>query len=92
LGPDGVLELLSHSIIYALVFYAPGLRLFRQLQRYQLYYVVPGMWILSLAWSPIWLRYFRFGPLEWCWRSLTYWQRQPMRRRTAQPADVYALG
>ena len=22
----------------------------------------------------------RFGPLEWCWRSLTYWKRQPMRR------------
>jgi len=83
---------ISHSIIYALVFYAPGLRLFGQLQRYQLYYVVLGMWILSLAWSPIWLRYFRFGPLEWCWRSLTYWQRQPMRRRAPQPADVYALG
>jgi uncharacterized protein len=83
---------ISHSIIYALVFYAPGLRLFGQLQRYQLYYVVLGMWILSLAISPIWLRHFRFGPLEWCWRSLTYWQRQPMRRRApATAADVYAV-
>ena len=34
----------------------------------------------TLAWSPWWLRRFRFGPLEWCWRSLTYWRRQPMRR------------
>jgi uncharacterized protein len=83
---------ISHSIIYALVFYAPGLRLMGQLQRYELYYVVLGMWILSLVWSPIWLRHFRFGPLEWCWRSLTYWQRQPMRRRSPAPADVYALG
>lgn len=83
---------ISHSIIYALVFYAPGLRLFGQLQRYQLYYIVLGMWILSLAVSPIWLRYFRFGPLEWCWRSLTYWQRQPMRRRVPAGADVYAVG
>ena len=84
---------ISHSIIYALFFYAPGLRMFGQLQRYQLYYVVLGMWILSLAWSPIWLRYFRFGPLEWCWRSLTYWQRQPMRRRVpAAAADAYAVG
>lgn len=83
---------ISHSIIYALVFYAPGLRLFGQLQRYQLYYVVLGMWVLSLAISPIWLRYFRFGPLEWCWRSLTYWQRQPMRRRAPAGGDVYALG
>ena len=83
---------ISHSIIYALVFYAPGLRMFGQLQRYQLYYVVLGIWILNLAWSPIWLRYFRFGPLEWCWRSLTYWQRQPMRRTAPAPADVYAVG
>ena len=83
---------ISHSIIYALVFYAPGLRLFGQLQRYQLYYIVLGMWLLSLAVSPIWLRHFRFGPLEWGWRSLTYWKRQPMRRRSGVPADVYAVG
>jgi uncharacterized protein len=83
---------ISHSIIYALVFYAPGLRLMGQLQRYQLYYVVLGIWILNLVWSPIWLRYFRFGPLEWCWRSLTYWQRQPMRRRQSTAADAYAIG
>ena len=25
---------------------------------------------------------YRFGPAEWLWRSLTYWQRQPMRRET----------
>jgi uncharacterized protein len=26
-----------------------------------------------------WLNRFRYGPAEWLWRSLTYWQRQPMR-------------
>ena len=31
----------------------------------------------------IWLRYFVFGPLEWLWRSLTYWQREPFRRDPA---------
>jgi uncharacterized protein len=82
---------ISHSLIYALVFYAPGLRMMGQLERYQLYYVVAGIWMLNLAWSPIWLRHFRFGPLEWCWRSLTYWQRQPMRRREPVPADAYAV-
>jgi uncharacterized protein len=84
---------ISHSIVYALVFYAPGFRLFGQLQRYELYYAVAALWIFSLAWSPIWLRHFRFGPLEWCWRSLTYWQRQPMRRQTPvkQSDKAYAL-
>lgn len=27
-----------------------------------------------------WLRRYRFGPLEWIWRSVTYWKLQPMRR------------
>jgi hypothetical protein len=36
-----------------------------------------------LTLSPIWLRYVRFGPAEWVWRSLTYWKRQTMRQRLA---------
>jgi uncharacterized protein len=49
------------------------------LQRYELYYVVAAVWVLQLIASPLWLRYYRFGPLEWAWRSLTYWKRQPLR-------------
>ena len=91
-GQMALSNYISNSIINALVFYAPGLRMMGQLQRYQLDDVVLGMWILILMWSSIWLRYFRFGPLEWCWRSLTYWQRQPMRRRSAATAaDAYAV-
>lgn len=29
------------------------------------------------------------GPLEWCWRSLTYWSKQPMRVRETTAAAVY---
>jgi len=47
------------------------------------YYVVAIIWVIQLIVSPIWLRYFRFGPLEWGWRSLTYWKKQPMRLRQA---------
>ena len=81
---------IAHSIIYGFVFYGYGLNLFDKLQRYQLYYVVFGMCVFSLVWSPIWLRYYRFGPLEWCWRSLTYWKRQPMRLRQPAPELVMA--
>jgi uncharacterized protein len=38
------------------------------------------VWLLILILSPFWLHRFRFGPLEWVWRSLTYWKRQPFRR------------
>jgi uncharacterized protein len=70
---------IAHSLIYGIVFYGYGFNLFDKLQRYQLYYVVLGMWVFSLIASPMWLAHYRFGPLEWCWRSLTYWKRQPMR-------------
>jgi uncharacterized protein len=48
---------------------------------YKIYYAVAAMWIVNMTFSTIWLRYFEFGPMEWVWRSLTYWKRQPMRIR-----------
>jgi uncharacterized protein len=33
-----------------------------------------------LAWSPWWLAHFRYGPLEWVWRSLTYGRLFAFRR------------
>jgi len=49
------------------------------MEYYKLYYVMAGVWAFNLIWSPLWLKYFQFGPAEWVWRSLTYWKRQPMR-------------
>ncbi|KMV73254.1 hypothetical protein AI29_02265 [bacteria symbiont BFo2 of Frankliniella occidentalis] len=46
---------------------------FMALTRSQLLAVVPLVWLLNLAFSYYWLRYFRQGPLEWCWRRLTRW-------------------
>jgi len=70
---------LSHSLICNFVFMGWGLGLAGQLERYQIYYVVLGIWIFQLITSPIWLRYFRFGPAEWLWRTLTYESAQPLR-------------
>jgi uncharacterized protein len=72
---------ISHSVICAFVFYGFGLGLYGQLERYELYYVVGAIWLFQLIVSPLWLKHYRFGPLEWLWRTLTYLERQPMRRR-----------
>jgi uncharacterized protein len=81
---------ITHSVICAFVFYGFGLGLFGQLQRHQLYYLVFATWAVQLVVSPLWLARYRFGPVEWLWRSLTYGQRQPMRRPSpaaaAEPA------
>lgn len=82
------------SVVTVFIFTGTGLAFYGSLQRYQLYYIVLGVWIFQLLISPIWLRHFRFGPLEWCWRSLTYWRKQPMRRypltRPGTPVSVAA--
>jgi uncharacterized protein len=70
-----------HSLAGAFLFTGYGFALYGRLQRYELYYFVAAVWVVQMIVSPIWLKYFRFGPLEWGWRSLTYWKKQPMRRR-----------
>jgi len=71
---------IMQSVICSTIFTGFGFGLYGKLERYQLYYIVAAIWVFQLVASPMWLKHFRFGPLEWCWRSLTYWQRQPMRR------------
>lgn len=71
---------ISHSIICTLFFFGYGLNYYAELEFYQIYFVVLVIWAIQLIISPIWLKYFLFGPLEWLWRSLTYWKLQPMKR------------
>jgi uncharacterized protein len=79
---------IAQAVICGFIFYGHGLGLYGTLERYQLFAVVLGVWVFHLVWSSLWLRYFQFGPLEWCWRSLTYWRRQPMRIHEAVAAPA----
>jgi uncharacterized protein len=74
---------LGTSIITAFVFCGFGLGLFGRLERYELYYVVAGIWLLILLWSKPWLAAFQYGPFEWLWRSLVRWKLQPFVRRAS---------
>lgn len=71
---------LGQSILCGLVFYTVGLRLYGQFTGYYLYLVVAGIWAIQIAFSNWWLNRYHFGPFEWAWKSLTYKQRQPLRR------------
>lgn len=75
---------LLQSMICGLIFYGVGFGLFGKRQRYELYYVVAGVWLFQIIVSNLWLRSFRFGPMEWLWRSLTYWKLQPFRKRKTE--------
>lgn len=63
---------LGTSILMLFVFHGWALGLFGELTRPQLYIVVALTWAVMLAWSKPWLERYRYGPLEWLWRCLTY--------------------
>lgn len=79
IGNMALSNYIMHSIICLFVFTGVGFGLFGKLQRYELLYVVFSIWIFQLIVSPIWLRYFHFGPMEWLWRTLSYQKKQPFR-------------
>lgn len=68
------------SILCTLFFYGHGLGFFCYVSRPGQLAVTLVVWLMLLTMAPIWLRRFRFGPLEWLWRSLTYGARQPFVR------------
>jgi uncharacterized protein len=79
-GQMALSNYVTHSVVCMLVFRSFGFGLYGHLSRHQLYYVVFSIWVVQLVISPIWLAHYRFGPLEWLWRTLTYGVKQPMRR------------
>ena len=72
------------SILMLFVFQGWALGLFGELTRPALYGVVLATWAIILVWSPAWLARYRFGPLEWLWRCLTYARIIPLRRGGAR--------
>ena len=71
---------LGTSILMIFVFQGWGLGLFGELNRPQLYGVTALACAVMLLWSKPWLDRFRYGPLEWLWRCLTYRQMFPLKR------------
>ncbi|TCP71721.1 uncharacterized protein C8J43_102804 [Sphingomonas sp. PP-CE-1G-424] len=70
---------LGTTVLCTTLFYGYGFGLYGDLSRAQLYLVVAPICLLMLLWSKPWLDRFRYGPLEWLWRSLSRFAWQPMR-------------
>jgi len=79
-GRMALTNYLMHSVILTTVFYGYGLGLYGEVPRFGQMGFVAAVIALQLVLSPWWLARYRFGPVEWLWRSLTYWQMQPMAR------------
>lgn len=79
-GRMALTNYLMQTIICTTIFYGHGFGQFGHLSRIEQFGVVAAVWAAQLIWSPLWLKYYRMGPFEWAWRSLSYWRKQPLRR------------
>jgi uncharacterized protein len=80
LGRMAFTNYVLQSVILGWIFYGYGLGFFGRMGAANCFVVVVIIYAAQVAFSTWWLRHFRFGPLEWLWRSLMYGHRQPLRR------------
>lgn len=78
-GRTAFTNYLLQTVVATTVFYGHGLGLFGSVSRIEGMGFVAIVWVVQVVLSVLWLRAFRFGPVEWVWRSLTYGERPPLR-------------
>ena len=82
-GRTALTNYLLQTVLCTTLFYGHGLGWFGSVDRTGQLGVAAAVWAAQLVASPLWLRRFRFGPVEWAWRWLTYGVRPPLRRTPA---------
>jgi uncharacterized membrane protein YeiB len=76
LGRMALTNYIMHSLILTSIFYAYAGGMYGEISRAPQMLIVLAIFIIQIPLSSWWLKHYRFGPLEWLWRSLTYkkWQ------------------
>jgi uncharacterized protein len=90
LGRMAFTNYLAQSVIFGWIFYGYGLGLFGRLDVVTALAIGVCVYVAQVMISAQWLRYYRFGPIEWLWRSLMYGTAQPLRIRRAIPSGASA--
>jgi uncharacterized protein len=88
LGRMAFTNYLAQSVVFGFVFYSYGLGLFGQLGVAAALTIGTALYMSQVLLSRCWLRHFRFGPVEWLWRSAMYWRWQPLRQSGSHVGTV----
>lgn len=84
-APFGRMALTNYflqSVIGAFIFFGWGLGLLGKMRNIEAFALAIVILIIQMIISTYWLRRFNFGPIEWFWRSLTYFKWQPFVRKS----------
>jgi uncharacterized protein len=83
LAPVGRMALTNYimqTVAGILIYYGIGLALGGKTGPVLFLPIAVGVYVIQVVYSNIWFRYFRFGPLEWIWRMLTYGKTLDIRK------------
>jgi len=80
LGRMAFTNYIAQSLVFGLIFFGYGLGQFGRLGAAPVFLLGIGVYLAQMALSAWWLRHYRFGPLEWLWRTLMYGTLQAMRK------------
>ncbi|MFN2394207.1 MAG: DUF418 domain-containing protein [Bacteroidales bacterium] len=78
-GRMALTNYLMQSVIATTIFFSYGFGLYGQVNIWQGMILTVAIYIVQVIWSHYWLKYYRFGPMEWLWRTLTYGEKQKMK-------------
>jgi uncharacterized protein len=79
MGQMALTNYLMHTVILTSIFYGYAGGQYGEISRAPQVLLVIGIIVSQIIFSKWWLSRYRFGPMEWFWRSLTYKQIQPMK-------------
>jgi uncharacterized protein len=88
LAPVGRMALTSYvcqSLLGTFLYYGHGLNLLGEIGAATALALALVMFGAQALIARAWLRHYRYGPLEWLWRSLTFGRLQPFQLRRAEP-------
>jgi uncharacterized protein len=80
LGRMAFTNYIVQSLVFGWMFYGYGLGLFGKLGVSTALGLGVTVYVAQVVFSRWWLGRYRFGPVEWLWRTLMYGKAQPMRR------------
>jgi uncharacterized protein len=85
-GRMGLTTYLSQTLFGVLLFYGLGFGMLGKIGAAAAVGSAVAFFVLQILLAQAWAKHYRMGPVEWLWRSLTYFKLQPNRLRSAMPA------
>jgi uncharacterized protein len=80
-GRMALTNYLLQTLVCTTLFFGTGFGLYGKLDTAGGMVVTAAIFVVNILFSRWWLQRFRFGPMEWAWRTLSYGRWQPIRQQ-----------